>query len=89
MELDVAWKILISSLVIRSPDLAPTDFFFLWDYVKYCMYQMPCANLHELKHRITAVIHSIASQMLVNACREIEYRLDILRATKGSHIDIY
>ncbi|GBM08954.1 hypothetical protein AVEN_188975-1, partial [Araneus ventricosus] len=74
--------------VIRSPDLTPSDF-LMWDYVKDCMYQMLSVYLYELKRRITVVIHSIAPQMLVNAWREIEYRLDILCATKGSHIDIY
>ncbi|GBM74021.1 hypothetical protein AVEN_157482-1 [Araneus ventricosus] len=74
--------------VIRSPDLTPSDF-LMWNYVKDCLYQMLSVNLHELKHRITVVIHSIAPQMLVNTWREIEYRLDILCATKGPHIDIY
>jgi hypothetical protein len=26
--------------------------------------------------------------MLENTCREIEYRLDILRATKGMHVEV-
>ncbi|GBL76344.1 hypothetical protein AVEN_158164-1 [Araneus ventricosus] len=81
-------KISISYHAIRSPDVTPSDF-FMWGYVKDCVYQMPCANLHEVKHRTTYTIHFIAPQMLVNAWREIEYRLDMLRATKGSHIDIY
>ncbi|GBM35473.1 hypothetical protein AVEN_73268-1 [Araneus ventricosus] len=93
MELDVAWcelykNISIGSYVIRCTDLTPSDF-FMWEYVEDCVYQMPCASLHELKRRIPAVIHFIAPQMLVNAWRETEYHFHILGATKGSHIDIY
>ncbi|GBM66363.1 hypothetical protein AVEN_235728-1 [Araneus ventricosus] len=36
----------------------------MWDYVKDCLYR--CADLHELKHRIAAAIHSIAPQILAN-----------------------
>ncbi|GBM83964.1 hypothetical protein AVEN_138079-1 [Araneus ventricosus] len=32
-----------------------------WDLVKDCTYQMPYANEQELKHCITATIHSIAT----------------------------
>ncbi|GBN46635.1 hypothetical protein AVEN_264125-1 [Araneus ventricosus] len=53
-----------------------------WEYVKHCVYQMPCTYLHELKHRV------LAPEMLMNTWREIEYHLDILCATTGSHINI-
>ncbi|GBN52790.1 hypothetical protein AVEN_51402-1 [Araneus ventricosus] len=47
------------------------------------------ANMQELKQRITASIHYNAHQMLLNTWRLIQYRLGILLATKGSHINIY
>jgi transposase-like protein len=34
-----------------------------------------------------AVIETVTPQM-ENTCREIEYRLDILRATKGAHVQV-
>jgi hypothetical protein len=42
-------------------------------------------TLDEQKLRIFAVIETVTPQMLENTWREIEYRLDILRAKKGAH----
>lgn len=71
----------------RSPDLTPLDF-FLWGYVKDIVYKTPVTSLDELKLRIVAAIETVSPQMLENTWKEIEYRLDILRATKGSHIEV-
>jgi hypothetical protein len=35
-----------------------------------------------------AAIETVTPQMLENTWREIEYRLDILHATKGAHIEV-
>jgi hypothetical protein len=45
-------------------------------------------SLDELKLRIVAAIQTVTPQMLENTWREIEYRLDILRATKGAHVEV-
>jgi hypothetical protein len=45
-------------------------------------------SLDELKLRIVAAIETVTPQMLEKTCREIEYRLDILRATKGAHAEV-
>jgi hypothetical protein len=71
----------------RSPDITPLDF-FLWRYVKDIVYRTPVTSLDELKLRIVAAIETVTLQMLENSCREIEYRLDILRAKKGAHIEV-
>jgi transposase-like protein len=39
-------------------------------------------------HRKGAAIETVTQQMLENTCREIEYRLDILRAMKGAHVEV-
>jgi hypothetical protein len=44
------------------------------------------ATLYSL--RIVVAIETITPQMLENTWREIEYLLDILRATKGAHIEV-
>jgi transposase-like protein len=36
-----------------------------------------------------AAIETVTPQMLENTCREIECRLDILRATKGAHVEVF
>jgi hypothetical protein len=45
-------------------------------------------SLDELKLRIVAAIETVTPRMLENAWREIEYRFDILRATKGAHVEV-
>jgi hypothetical protein len=46
-------------------------------------------SLDELKLRNVPAIETVTSQMLENSWKEIEYRLDILRATKRAHIKIF
>jgi hypothetical protein len=71
----------------RSPDITPLDF-FLWGYVKDTVYKTPVTSLDEVKLRIVAAIETVTPQMLENTWREIEYRLDILRAKKGAHVEV-
>ncbi|GBO29186.1 hypothetical protein AVEN_124673-1 [Araneus ventricosus] len=71
-----------------SPDITPLDF-FLWSFVKNIVYKTSVPSLDELKRRIVTAIENVTSQMLENTWREIEFHLDVLRATKGSHVQIH
>jgi hypothetical protein len=62
--------------------------FFLCGYVKDIVYKTPVSFLDELKLRIVAAIETVALQMLKNTWREIEYRLDILRAMQGARVAV-
>jgi len=42
-----------------------------------------------LKARITDTCATITEDMLENTWREIDYRLDVLRATKRAHVEVY
>ena len=44
---------------------------------------------YNLKARITDAFATITENMLENMWREIDYRLDVLRATKGPHVEVY
>jgi hypothetical protein len=72
----------------RSPDLTSLDF-FLWGFVKKIVYQVKIYDLQHLKARIRDAVVTVTPNMLKARCNEIEYRLDICRATKGAHIEIY
>ena len=72
----------------RSPDITPLDF-FLWGFVKDNVYMRRVSNIDDLKARITTAIASVDADMLAATWREIDYRLDILRATKGAHVEVY
>jgi hypothetical protein len=67
----------------RSPDLTPLDF-FLWGYVKSIVFRAPVNGLDELKTRIR-----IPADMLHRTWQELEYRLDVICATNGAHIEVY
>ncbi|KAJ4426428.1 hypothetical protein ANN_27242 [Periplaneta americana] len=72
----------------RSPDLTPPDF-FLWGFLKDQVYRTPVRDLADLQERIYAAVNNVTPQMLHNTWVEVEYRLDISRATNGSHVEVY
>jgi hypothetical protein len=47
------------------------------------VYSSPVADITTLK-----AIATVTEEMLQNAWREIEYILDVLRATKGAHVEV-
>jgi len=66
----------------------PLDF-FLWGYVKDKVFSTPVPDITNLKARITDAFATITEHMLENTWRETDYRLDVLRATKGAHVEVY
>jgi len=74
----------------RSPDITPPPLdFFLWGYVKDKVFWTPVPDITNLKARITDAFGTITEDILENTWREIDYRLDVLRATKGAHVEVY
>ena len=53
----------------------------------YCYVMIP--DITNLKARITDDFATITGDMLENTWRENDYRLDVLRATKGAHVEVY
>jgi hypothetical protein len=50
---------------------------------------MKIKDLQHLKARMRDAVATLTSNMLQATWNEIEYLLDICRATKGAHIEIY
>ena len=70
-----------------SPDLTPCDF-FLWGYIKDRVFVPPLpVSLNELKQSIRTAVASVDEDMLRSVWTELDYRIDICRVTKGSHIE--
>ena len=69
--------------------ISPPLDFFLWRYVKDKVFSTPVPDITDLKARITDTFATITEDMLENTWREIDYRLDVLRATKGAHVEVY
>ena len=72
----------------RSPDLTPCDF-FLWGFIKTRVFRVPVHNILELRERITEAFAEVTNDMLANTWREVESRLQQLRANGGSHVEVY
>jgi hypothetical protein len=53
------------------------------------VFRTPVNGLDDLKTRIRNAISAIPADMLHRTWQELEYRLDVLRATKGAHIEVY
>jgi hypothetical protein len=53
------------------------------------VFRTPVNGLDDLKTRIRNAISAIPADMLHKTWQELEYRLDVLRATKGAHIEVY
>ena len=71
---------------VASRDATPRDF-FLWGYVKDQVYVPPLpASIPELKVRIRTAIETITADMLHTVWNELDYRVNVCRITKGSHI---
>jgi hypothetical protein len=61
----------------RSPDLTPLDFSFKIN------------DLQHLKARTRDAVATVTPNMLQATWNEVQYRLDICRATKEAHTEIY
>ena len=79
--------VLTTCLTPRSPEATPCDF-FLWGYVKDQVYVPPLpASIPALKVRIRTATETITTGMLQTVWNELNYRVDVCRTTKGTHIE--
>jgi fructose/tagatose bisphosphate aldolase len=57
--------------------------------VKNIVYQVKIHDLQHLKACIRDAVAEVTPNILQATQNEVEYRLDICRATNGAHIEIY
>jgi len=81
------WSDTLATTISGYHPLPPLDF-FLWGYVKDKVFSTPVPDITNLKARITDTFATTPEDMLKNTWREIDYRLDVLRATKGAHVEV-
>jgi hypothetical protein len=46
-------------------------------------------TLHELKARVNVALANNDHEILHNVWQDVEYRLDVARATRGAHTEFY
>ena len=56
---------------------------------KDAVYRRKVRDLADMRQRIIEAVELITPHMLINTWQELEYRLDICRATTGAHIEMY
>ena len=69
--------------------ISPHLDFILCGYVKDKVFSTPVSDITDFKARITDAFATITEDMLENTWRETDYRLDVLRATKAAHVEVY
>jgi hypothetical protein len=69
----------------RSSDLTPLNI-LLWGYVKNTVYQVKANYLQHLKACIRDAVASVTPNLLQATWNDVEYRLDICRATSLKYI---
>jgi len=73
----------------RSPDITPRDF-CLWWYVKDKSVFDTSSRYYKCEGKSNVrFCYNNCQDMLENTWREIDCRLDVLRATKGAHVEVY
>jgi len=83
----VDWERWSDNLATTIAGYHPLDF-FLWGYVKDKAFSKPVPDITNLKARITEAFATITEHMLENMWSEIDYRIDVLRETKGAHVEM-
>jgi len=83
----VDWERWPDTLATTIARYHPLDF-FLWGYVEDKVFSTPVPDITNLKARITDAFAAITEDMLENTWRENDYRLGVLRATKGAHVEV-
>ena len=53
------------------------------------MFRRKVRDLANLRQHIIEAVEFITSHMLINTWQELEYRLDICRATTGPNTEVY
>ena len=69
----------------RSPDLSACDF-FLWVYLKLCVYTHKPRTLNDLKEAIRQEIRPIDRQLLARVMDDFKKRLENCIQEDGSHL---
>jgi len=72
----------------RNLDFSPLDF-FLWGYIKNIVYAEKIRNIQHLQERIISAIETVTRDMIQKTRQEIEFRLDVSRATNSKHIEMF
>ena len=58
-------------------------------YIKNIVYAEKIRNIQQLQERITSAIETVTGDMIQKTWQEMEFRLDVSRATSGAHIEMY
>jgi len=53
------------------------------------MFSTPVPDITNWKARIIDTFVTVTEDMLENTWSQIDYRLDVLRATRGAHVEVY
>ena len=83
------WKGWTNTLATSKPTSLSQLDFFLWGYIKNIIYADKIRNIQNLQESITSAIDNVTRDMIQKTWQEIEFRLDVSRATNLALIEVY
>ena len=83
------WERWSDTLATTIPGYHPRLTSFYGGMLRTECFRHPVPDVTNLKARITDALATITEDMLGNTWREIDCRLDVLRATKGAHVEVH
>ena len=64
-------------------------YLLVWEYIKNIVYAEKIRNIQHLQERFTSSIETVTRDMIQKTWQEIEFRLEVSRATNVAHNDMY
>ena len=61
----------------------------LWRYIQNTVCAEKIRNIQHLQERFTSATETVTRDMIQKTWQESEFRLDVSRATNGTHIEMY
>ncbi|GBM12349.1 hypothetical protein AVEN_116787-1 [Araneus ventricosus] len=83
------WANCLATIISRPHSILTLVDFFFWSCDKVKVYLRAIRDVEDLLDSITAAITTVTTVMLQRTWLELDYRLDILRAIKGAHVEVH
>ena len=78
-----------NTLATSKPRSLSIWFFSCGGYIKNIVYAEKIRNIQHLQERITSAIETVTRDMIQKTWQEMEFSLDVSRATNGAYIEMY
>lgn len=61
----------------------------MWGYIKMSVYQSPVTSTDDMQKHITDAVMTTKADMLLRTQQQLQYRLEVVRATNSAYTELY